>query len=173
MNRSNFEREAPNGGTSGTGGLLRRYLGWALFGAFGIGVAVGIALVAGQLASQPVGITGEPVSATSSLASPPDRPAKKERPGTRAGKRSKSPAATDDGTSTASSTAGVGISGMSAGSAAYGSSNSGSSASSGSSGGSGTSKGSGDDYDDSFDDDSYEYDDDDGYDDDDDYDDDD
>ena len=52
-------------------GLIRRYLGWALFGAFGIGVAVGIALVAGQLASQPVGITGEPISATSSLAPPP------------------------------------------------------------------------------------------------------
>lgn len=52
-------------------GPVRRYLGWALFGAFGIGVAVGIALVAGQLASQPVGITGEPVSATSSLAPPP------------------------------------------------------------------------------------------------------
>ena len=29
--------------------------------------------MAGQLASQPVGITGEPVSATASLASPPDR----------------------------------------------------------------------------------------------------
>lgn len=54
-------------------GPVRRYLGWALFGAFGIGVAVGIALVAGQLASQPVGITGEPVSATSSLAPPPPK----------------------------------------------------------------------------------------------------
>ena len=56
--------------SSDSQGLVRRYLGWALFGAFGIGVAVGIALVAGQLASQPVGITGESVSATSSLAPP-------------------------------------------------------------------------------------------------------
>ena len=156
MNRSNFARETPNGRPPGPGGLLRRYLGWTLFGAFGIGVAVGIALVAGQLASQPVGITGEPVSATSSLASPPDRPAKRERPRKRAGKRSKSPAATDDGTSAVSSTAGAGIAGAGTAGTAYGSSAQGSSTGSGSSGGSGSGKGSDDDYDDSYDDDSYE-----------------
>ena len=66
------EKRTPAGGAPDSGGVIRRYLGWALFGAFGIGVAVGIALVAGQLASQPVGITGEPVSVTASLASPRD-----------------------------------------------------------------------------------------------------
>ena len=42
---------------------------------------LGEEVMAGQLASQPVGITGDPVSAPSSLASPPDRPAKEERAG--------------------------------------------------------------------------------------------
>lgn len=72
MRVSGKKRSGP-ASSGGSGELVRRYLGWALFGAFGIGVAVGIALVAGQLASQPVGITGQPVSANSSLASPPDR----------------------------------------------------------------------------------------------------
>ena len=70
MNPRDLDQEGTTR-SSGSPGSVRRYLGWALFGAFGIGVAVGIALVAGQLASQPVGITGEPVSATSSLAPPP------------------------------------------------------------------------------------------------------
>lgn len=40
---------------------------WLLLGAFGIALAVAIALVAGNLADQPVGISGEPVSAGSAL----------------------------------------------------------------------------------------------------------
>jgi len=40
---------------------------WLLLGLLGVALAVAIALVAGGLASQPVGLTGEPVSAGSAL----------------------------------------------------------------------------------------------------------
>lgn len=40
---------------------------WLLLGAFGVALAVAIALVAGNLADQPVGISGEPVSAGTAL----------------------------------------------------------------------------------------------------------
>ncbi|MGK2956438.1 MAG: hypothetical protein ACSLFI_12320 [Solirubrobacterales bacterium] len=48
---------------SGEWGLGR----WLLLGIFGIALAVAIALAAGSLASQPIGLSGEPVSAGSAL----------------------------------------------------------------------------------------------------------
>ncbi|MBK5231442.1 MAG: hypothetical protein JJE13_00470 [Thermoleophilia bacterium] len=52
-----------DGQISGEWGLGR----WLLLGVFGIVLAVGIAIVAGSLASQPIGLSGEPVSAGSAL----------------------------------------------------------------------------------------------------------
>ncbi len=55
---------------------------WVALGACGIVLAFAIALVAGNLAEQPVGLTGEPVSAGSALApatSTTTQPAKERR----------------------------------------------------------------------------------------------
>jgi hypothetical protein len=59
MKDLDLEEDAP--------GVGRTYGPWVLFGVFGIGVAVGIALLAGSFASQPVGLTGNPVSAGAAL----------------------------------------------------------------------------------------------------------
>ncbi len=156
------ENRNPEDKSGGPGALTRRYLGWVLFGVFGIGVAVGIALVAGQLASQPVGITGEPVSATSSLASPLDRPA--GNPGRKAAKRSRSTAGAE-GEKTSPGPTGVGSAGgESRGSTApaYGTGGSGAVESSGGSSNSGSGSSSGarpDGYEDSSDSSEYEEDD--------------
>ena len=59
----NHERKIP-----GEWSLAR----WLLLGISGIALAVAIALAAGNLADQPVGISGEPVSAGSALEPPSD-----------------------------------------------------------------------------------------------------
>ena len=162
------DRKTSSGATPNPGGFVRTYLGWALFGAFGIGVAVGIALVAGQLASQPVGITGEPVSATASLSSPPDRNANRSDRANRKRKRDARDGRGQGAVSGAGSAAASGAivltptgsstsSGNSGSGGGYaGSSDSGSPAPGGSGG-----SGSGSDYDDrdEYEDDSYEDDD--------------
>lgn len=139
------ESQNSGGGPGGPGELARRYLGWMLFGVFGIGVAVGIALVAGQLASQPVGITGEPVSATSSLASPLDGPpgntrrkaAKRNRSTARAEGEQTFPSPTEAASagfeSSSSTASGYGTGGSGAAESSGGSANSGSSSHSGAS----------------------------------------
>ena len=72
MDERDLNDEAPDIG--------RTYGPWVLFGVFGIGVAVGIALLAGSFASQPVGLTGNPVSAGSALKPATDRGAFRNRP---------------------------------------------------------------------------------------------
>lgn len=142
------DQRTRKGGSPDSGRLVRKYFGWALFGAFGIGVAVGIALVAGQLASQPVGITGEPVAATESLASPPERSATRPYGADRKEKRDGQ--AQEAAPETAPGTVGTAPSGSSSGSAYSG--NPGSSAGNGGSGssvsGSSGSSSSENDYDD-------------------------
>ena len=167
-------RRSPAGDSPDSGGLARKYLGWALFGAFGIGVAVGIALVAGQLASQPVGITGEPVSATSSLASPPDRSAGRSDEANGKTRRDTRERRGQGATSGTGSAAAPGTNGIApSSSSSSGSGNSGNGGTSGGTGGSrspapggATGSNPGNDYDNGDD---YEYEDDSSVDDDDDY----
>ena len=159
-------RRTPAGEEPDSGGLLRKYLGWALFGAFGIGVAVGIALVAGQLASQPVGITGQPVSANSSLESPPDRtlparPRQKDGSGDESGRSASGETAVAPGPAGSGSAGAVGSASRDSGGSGSGPGTPASPGSGGGQSGGGSSSGSPDsgfddsdsDYDDDYDDD--------------------
>lgn len=81
---------------------------WLLLGAFGIALAVAIALAAGNLADQPVGISGEPVSAGSALEPASDSTGPATTKSTGSGGKQTSPDTTGSPTTSSGSSSGTG-----------------------------------------------------------------